>query len=167
MALLGACAGPGELTKIPVEMPNGQRATILAHDQQVPDWMLDRDQLALNYVVKNDVSNEQLKAVAAVEKSCRLYTGTVRPNNLVAVVLNGALYFATGFPFGGLAATTAFEGAHFVPYGKYVGTVSGGGGIANGIVQLGGQTYTFENCGQEVLNMFPEYKVHVLQKSPY
>ena len=164
--LVTSCAGPGELTKIPVQMPNGGRATIVAHNQKVPDWMLSRDKLALNFVVKGDVSETQLAAVAETERACRIYTGTVRPNNLVAVLSGGILYGAAGYAGVGLGSM-ALTGAVVSQYAQYGAYATGFAGLANGVVSLGGQTYTFENCGQTVLGLFPGYEVRVLQKSPY
>lgn len=162
---LGACA-PGEVTRIQVTMPRGEKATIVAHDQTVPDWMLSRDKLALNFIVKGDVSSEQLTAVSEAERACRIYTGTVRPNNLVAVLSQGALYATAGFVGVGLGSQ-AFAGVNSLAYGAYGAGASGMAGLANGTVSLGGQTYTFENCGREIFDIFPDYKVRILQKSPY
>lgn len=166
MLMFTACVGPGERVMIPLTMPDGERATIVAHDQSFPDWMLDQRKLAINYIVKGDVSRKQLAAVAATEKACRLYTGTVRPNNLVAVLSSGVLYAATGALGGGLGSM-AITGAIASEYAQYSASALGTAGLANGIITLGGQTYTFENCGREVLYLFPNYKVRVLQKSPY
>lgn len=164
--LAGGCVGPGKVVRIPVTMPDGERATIVAHDQQVPDWMLDMDKLAINYVVKGDVDKKQLAAVAETEKACRLYTGIVRPNNLVAVLSGGVLYAAAG-AFGVGIGSMAIPGTVAGQYAQYGAAALGTAGTANGIIVLGGQTYTFENCGREVLYLFPGYKVRVLQKSPY
>ena len=90
----------------------------------------------------------------------------MRPSNLVAVLANGALYAVAGYVGVGLGAT-AFTGAKFSEYGRYGGVAGAFAGSANGVVTLGGQTYTFENCGREVLGLFPGYEVKVLQKSPY
>mgnify|MGYP001581120488 FL=1 len=166
MLMFTACVGPGERVIIPLTMPDGERATIVAHDQSFPDWMLDQRKLAINYIVKGDVSRKQLAAVAATEKACRLYTGTVRPNNLVAVLSSGVLYAAAGALGGGLGSM-AITGAIASEYAQYSASALGTAGLANGIITLGGQTYTFENCGREVLYLFPSYKVRVLQKSPY
>ena len=166
-ASLIACASDPRATTIGVAMPHGERATIVAHNQDVPDWMIGTDSLRLNFVVKGDVSDDQLRAVAAVEGSCRIYTKTVRPNELVAVAINGILYGATGFLGTGGGAALAFKGASFMDYGKYGGTSSFGGGVANGLIQGGGKTYTFEDCGREIFSIFPQYEVHILQKSPY
>ena len=164
--LVTGCAGPGAVKKIPLIMPRGEKATIVAHNQQVPDWMISRDKLALNFIVKGDVSAEQLAAVAEAERACRIYTGTVRPNNLVAVLSSGILYGAAGFIGVGIGSQ-AFPGAKFGQYAPYGAYATGVAGLANGIVSLGGQTYTFENCGGEVFRLFPGYEVHILQKSPY
>lgn len=167
VALLVGCAGPGALTKIPLTMPNGEKATMVAHNQVWPDWMLDRDTLALNYIVRGDVSEKQLAAVARVEDACRIYTGVVRPNNLVAVLSQGTIYGLAGAAGVGLGAIWGFPGAIFDQYAKYGGTAGGLAGTANGVITLGGQTYTFENCGSQVLGLFPSYDVRVIQKSPY
>ncbi len=164
--LLGACASPGGIREIPLSMPDGGQATIVAHNQSVPDWMLARDKLALNFIVKGKVSDQQLAAVAAAEKACRLYTGTVRPNDLVSVLSNGVLYGVAGY-IGGDLGSRAFPGAVPSQYGRYTGDATSLGGMANGIVSLGGQTYTFESCGREVFGLFPEYRVRILMKSPY
>ena len=163
---LTACAGPGELTKFTGEI-DGQTYTLVAHNQQVPDWMLATDKLALNFVVKGDVTERQLAALASAEHSCRIYTKTVRPNELVAVLANGTLYGIAGF-LGTGTGSQAFTGANFTDYGLYGGAAGFAGGVANGIVQSGGKTYTFENCGREVMSLFPQYSnLRILQKSPY
>jgi hypothetical protein len=165
-AILSACASPGELVAISLTMPRGEQATMYAHNQQVPDWLLDTNRLALNYIVLGKATAEQVAAVAEAERACRIYTKTVRPNEWVAVGLNGALYLAAGFVGGG-AGSQVFSGANFIKYGLDTGAVYGAGGLANGVIQMGGKTYTFENCGREILNLFPGYGAHVMQKSPY
>lgn len=167
---LGACAGPGALTKISLTDENGQPATLIAHNQMVPDWMLDRDQLALNYLVKGDVGEKQLAAIAESERACKIFTKTVRPNNLVAVVSSGAIYTLAG-GIGLYFGSAAFTGATHLyqrqsaEYGAYA---SGTGGTANGLITLGGQTYTFENCGTQVITkLFPSAGVTIIQKAPY
>lgn len=163
---LGGCATQGDPVRISIAMPGGERATMVAHPQSVPDWMLARDGLKLNYLVKTDVSERQLKAVAEVERACRIYTGTVRPSNLALVLSHGILYAAAGFVGVGIGAN-AFDFVKPSQYAEYGAWASGLGGTANGIVTLGGQTYTFENCGREVMGLFPGYEVRVILKSPY
>jgi len=166
LIFLSGCAA-GMVKTIPMSMPDGSRATIVAHNQQAPDWMLARGKLALNYIVRGNVSSEQLAAVAEAERACRIYTKTVRPNDLVLVLSSGILYAAAGFVGAG-AGSQAFVGASFVEYGAYGAGASGIAGLANGIITLGGKTYTFENCGREALgSIFPQYQIKVLQKSPY
>lgn len=164
--LLSACASVGPATKISVTMPDGESATIVAHSQSVPDWLLKRDSLALNYVVKGEVSEKQLAAVAETERACRIYTDTVRPSNLVAVLSHGVLYAIAGYIGVGIGSQ-AITGTVRSEYAEYGAWASGAAGLANGVVTLGGQTYTFENCGREVLGLFPGYNVRVLHKSPY
>jgi len=159
--VVSACAGPGMRKDIAITMPGGEKATIIAHNQILPDWMLDKDRLALNYLIKGEITEKQLAAVAEAERACRIYTGTTRPNKLVAVLSSGILYGTAGFNGVGLGSQ-AFKGANSWAYGAYGGVAGFTGGIANGIVNLGSQTYTFENCGREILNIFPDYKVRVL-----
>ncbi len=166
MLTFTACIGPGPREEVRLKMPDGETATIFAHNQQVPDWMLDREKMAINFVLKGSVSKKQLAAVAETERACRLYTGVVRPNNLVAVLSSGVLYAAAGALGGGLGSM-AITGAVASEYAQYSASALGSAGLANGIITLGGQTYTFENCSREVLGLFPNYKVRVLQKSPY
>lgn len=164
VVLLGACAGPGTRVEIPLTMPKGEKATIYAHDQQVPDWMLDGSQLAVNFMVKGNATAEQLAAVAEAEKACRIYTKTVRPSKLVAVVSNGALYAAAGYIGAGLGARAYLPRVDTKAYARYGENASGFSGAASGIINTGGQTYTFENCGREVFILFPNYSVRVLAK---
>lgn len=164
---LGACASQGDAVRIGVSMPKGEKATIVAHNQSVPDWMLDGKKLRINYVVKGNLTSQQMAAVAEAERACRIYTGTVRPSNLVAVVSSGTLYALAGGLGLGLGSQ-AFAGAVASEYAKYGAAASGLSGAANGLVTLGGQTYTFENCGRTLLvELFADYGVKVLQKSPY
>lgn len=169
--LLVGCATQGERTLIRGTMTRGQKYTIVAHNQKVPDWWLNQNQLALNFVVRGDVNEEQLAAVAEAERSCRVYTGTVRPSNLVVVLSSGALYAAAGWAGVGLGARAFLNqngGINTAAYARYGADASAFAGTANGIITLGGQTYTFENCGREVLALFPEYKdIRVIMKSPY
>lgn len=167
MGLTG-CTGPGEAVRIPLTMPDGERATIVAHKQKWPDWMLSVSGLALNYIVMGDVTAKQLAAVAETERACRIYTGTVTPSNLVTVVSDGVIYGTVGFLGIGAGSQALGAGVKFLDYGQYGAAATGLGGAANGIITLGSKTYTFENCGVEVLNdLFRGYKVRVLQKSPY
>ena len=170
ITLLAACAGPGELTRISLTDENGRPATLVAHNQMVPDYMLDRDQLALNYLVRGEVSEKQLVAIAEAERGCKLFTKTVRPSNLVAVISSGVIYAAAG-GIGLYFGSAAFAGAthtyrnQSAEYGAYA---SGTGGIANGLITLGGQTYTFENCGVQVITkLFPSAGLTIMQRAPY
>ncbi|MFZ3043792.1 MAG: hypothetical protein WA058_01650 [Minisyncoccia bacterium] len=168
--LLTACAGPGPRKEIPLTMPGGEKATIVAHNQMAPDWMLDRNKMALNYVVKGNINEKQLAAIAETERACRIYTDTVRPSNLVAVLSGGALYALAGYIGVGLGSR-ALAGAVQSQYAKYGAWASGVAGAANGVITLGGQTYTFDNCAMNVVGVFPEIfpgsKVRILTKSPY
>ncbi len=160
--LIAGCATQGDAVRIGITMPDGERATIVAHNQSVPNWMLARESLALNFIVKGDVSAKQLAAVAETERACRIYTGTVRPNQLVAVLSSGVLYAIAGGIGVGLASQ-AYPRAVMSEYARYGATTGGFAGMANGVVNLGGQTYTFENCGAGVLSLFPGYDVRVIR----
>lgn len=165
--LLGACAGPGALTKIPLTDENGQPATLVAHNQMVPDYMLDRDQLAINYLVRGEVGEKQLAAIAEAERGCRIYTKTVRPHNLVAIASSTGIYALAGYIGLGIGSK-AFSYTKSSEYAKYGAWASGIGGAANGVISLGGQTYTFENCGERVITkLFPNAGITVIQKAPY
>ena len=167
MLLTTGCFGPGLVARTPLVMPDGEKATIIGHNQIVPDWMLADTDRALNYVVKGDVSEKQLAAVAAVEDACRMYVDDVHPSNLVAVGTSAVLYALSGF-LGVGAGSQALPGStSFLLYGGYGAAATGLAGVANGVITLGGKTYTFQNCGREVLDLFPQYKIRVLQKSPW
>lgn len=164
--LLVGCVSVGERVTIPIVAPDGERLTIYAHQQSVPDWMLARDSLKLNFMVKGEVSEKQLQLISTVEKSCKLFTDTVRPNEAVAIFANGALYAVAGFIGVGLGSQY-FQGAKFIEYAMYGGSATGFAGLANGVITLGGQTYTFENCSREALSRLPQYGIGALNKSPY
>lgn len=168
--LVSACATQGGPEFIRGTMPRNEKFTIVAHNQRVPDWWLDQGQLKLNFLVKGEVSKEQMVAVAEAERVCRIYAGVVRPSNLVAVLSSGILYGAAGWAGVGLGARAFLSQAGGIKtsaYARYGGDASAFAGVANGMISLGGQTYTFENCGRELLELFPGYEVKVLQKSPY
>ena len=167
MVLLAGCFGPGEMRTIPIEMPDGSKATILDHNQMVPDWMLSSDKLALNVLVPGEVTSSQSRAIDEAEKKCRIHAQTVRPSKWVSVGASTVLY---GIPeaAGAAAGVQAFSGAiDTAAYVSYVGGVAGGGGFANGVFTLGGQTYTFEDCGRELFDLFKQFNIRVLIKSPY
>lgn len=165
---LGGCFGPGRITARQVIMPGGERATIVAHNQLVPDYWLDKDQLALNFIVKNDVSQTQLAAIGSAENACRMYTNDVTPNDLVAVISGGIVYGSTGFVGLGLGSQAISDMLSFIRYGKYGAAAGGMGGVANAFISnRAGRTYTFQNCGRELMDLFPQYKVRILQKSPW
>jgi len=160
--VVGGC-GAGKMIQIPATYPDGERLTIVAHNQIVPDWMVAKSKLALNFIVKGDVSEKQLAAVATTEGACRIYTKTVRPHDLVAVASYGVLFFGAGFAGGGIGSQV-FPGVNSLSYGTYVGTVGGATGAASGTISLGGKMYTFENCGANALNAVSSYGVRVLTK---
>lgn len=149
-------------------MPDGSSATIVAHDQQVPDYLLDAGRAKLNFMVKGNLTESQLAAVLSVEKACRVYTDTVTPNDLVAVVSGGVIYAVAGFVGVGVGSQALAGSAKWLEYGPYGAAASGMGGAANAFISnRSGRTYTFQNCGREALGLFSQYDVRVLQKSPW
>lgn len=167
LAALATACGPGNLRPIEVTMPRGEQATIVAHDQIAPDWMLSGRKIALNFIVRGKVTNEQLEAVAEAERACRIYTKVVRPSKAVSIGISTGLYAATtaaGLALGVQAFSGAVATVEYLGYGAGAG---GGGGLANGFFTLGGQTYTFEECGRELMDMFGHYGVRVIMKAPY
>lgn len=167
VVLATGCASVGPPTDIPVLMPGGQKATIVAHNQRVPDFLLAKDKLALNYIRKGEMSENQLAAVSEAERACRIYTDTVRPSNFVSIMSSTGIYALAGWIGVGLGSQ-AFSGVHTAQYAQYGMWASGTAGAANGAMSLGGQTFTFENCGRDLLTMFPEYNnIRVIMKSPY
>jgi hypothetical protein len=166
-ALLSACATQGPLETIQETFPRGEVITLGVHNQSVPDYLLDQQKLQLNFLIKGKgVSAEQLAAIAKAEKLCRFYTGKVRPSNLVAVVSSGIIYAIAGGVGLGLGSQ-AFQGAVASQYARYGAEAGGFSGAANGVITLAGQTYTFENCGREVMEALPGYQIRVLNRSPY
>jgi len=165
--VLSGCATQGERVQTTITYPDGETITIVAHEQSVPDMWLKKSSLKLNYMVQGNVTTKQMEAVARTERGCHEgYSAIVRPSNLVNIVANGLLYGVAGFAGVGLGSQ-AFAGAKLTEYGLYGLGASGAGGVANGIVSSGGQTYTFESCGREALSIVPQYGVRVLNKSPY
>ncbi|KKW43560.1 MAG: hypothetical protein UY97_C0003G0065 [Parcubacteria group bacterium GW2011_GWB1_57_6] len=150
--LLGACAGPGKVIRVPFNI-NGQNGTMVVHDQQVPNWMLDGDALAMNFFVKGEVTQNQLAAIAEGERVCRIYADATHPSNLVAVVSDGALYGVLGYIGAGIGAH-AFPRAIPDEYAEYVGTVAAASGVGTGIRSIGSKKYSFENCSQNMMANF-------------
>jgi len=165
--MLAGCAGPGKLTRKSVTMPNGEKITVVTHNQKVPDWMLSKNKLSLNYIVKGEVTDSQLAAISAVEKAGREYTKKVRPSDWTTVLSSGIFYAAAGYAGVGLGSM-AFHGAVSNEYALYGAAATGFSGLVNGLIMRGGQTYTFEVFGMQTLDgMFPSYGIKVLIKSPY
>lgn len=162
--LVGCAAGPAR--KIPVVYPRGEKFTIVAHEQSVPTWLLAINKLELNYIVRDDVTEEQLAAVAVTQDACRIYTDAVRPNVLVAVISNGIIYGISGYA-GLYYGSQALKGTHSSEYGKYGGRAGFASGLANGIVSEGGKKYTFQSCSKEMLGKVQQYGITVITDSPY
>lgn len=166
--LLGGCSfGPGVAKAIAITDEDGNPGTLVAHNQIVPDYMVSTDKLALNYMVHGEVTQKQLDAVAETERACRIYTKTVRPNALVAVITSGAIYAIAGYAGVGIGSK-AFGSVTSRQYARYGGWAGLTGGLANGAISLAGKTYTFENCGERAIaTFFPSSEVTITQKSPY
>jgi hypothetical protein len=166
--LLSACATPGPAEKYTVTMPQGKKkATIVAHARPMPSWAYATDKLKLDFIVKGDVTNDQLAAIAAAEDGCRWYAGKVHPSTLVSVMTNGVIYAAAGYIGVGLGAKQAFDRVSMSDYGTYGGFATGASGAVNGIVTLGGKNYSFQNCGRELMAAFPEFGARVLINGTY
>lgn len=165
--LTTACASQGERRLIPLTMPDGEQATIVAHNQVFPNWMIDSDTYALNYIIagKQPVA-KQFAAIEEAERACREYTKVVHPLDSVTVLTDAVIFGAAGAAGGGIGSL-AFPFAKAAQYAMFSGASGGLFGGAYGALTLGGKVYTFENCGREVFSRFPMYKVQVLLKSPY
>lgn len=165
---LGACVsmGPAEVRSVTMPGRNGGTMSIVAHSHRgMPDWMLSTKGLKLDYMVRGNVSQDQLAAVAEAERTCRIYTDTVRPNMAVAAFFDGLLYYGVGY--GGLYyGSKAFHGTVARQYGNYGGRATGFIGAGNSIISSGTKTYTFQNCGEGIFNLFPGYDVKVRTNGP-
>ena len=168
VAMFGiGCAGPGTLEKFSATYPEGEVLTVAVHDQKVPSWMLAKDKLAINYMVKGEITPKQLAAVETTEKLCRLYTGKAQPSDLVLVLSQGVLYGLAGYTGVGLGAHAFGSAVHPNEYAQYGASATGLSGVANGTISLGGKVYTFENCSREALDIMSQYGVRVLTKNPH
>ena len=166
LVVTSACT-VGPAIRIPVELPGGKKATIVVHPKTVPNWLLRNDGSQLNYVVRGDLTQEDLNTVAAVENACRIYTDEVTPNLLVAVVSSGTLYALAGFLGVGAGSQALAGSASFLQYGAYGAAAGGLGGAANAVITTrGGRVYTYQNCGREVLDLFKN-NIQVLHESPW
>lgn len=161
VVLLGACAGPGERKEIQVLVPQleagkpADEVILVVHDRQVPKYWLDRDRVALNYLVKGKVSEGQKNAVDAVEKGCREYAKLANSHPAVTIGSHALLFGSLG-AIGGAWASNAFPRTHAGEYAEYVGKLGTTSGAGSGIVYGGGErVYSFENCGEEVLRKAP------------
>lgn len=168
LALLSsACASQGERRLISLKMPGGEEATIVAHNQVFPNWMIDSDTYGLNYMIAGKTPTEkQFAAVEEAERACREYAQVVHPHDSMTVLVDAVVFGAAGAAGGGIGAL-AFPGAVIGQYAMYAAASGGFFGAGYGMLTLGGKIYTFENCGREVMSRFPNYKVQVLLKSPY
>lgn len=165
LAVTTACSH-GERRFIEVKMPDGERATIVAHNRQVPIW-LDPTNQELNFLVKGGTpTRTQLDAVLAATKACRQFTETVHPDRWVDLFAAMGIFGAAGAAGGGIGSL-AFPAADAWLYAAYGGASGGLFGGAWKAITLSGNTYTFENCGREVMSLFPNYGVRVLMQSPY
>lgn len=150
--VLGACAGPGKMIKESFII-DGQRGTMLTYDQQGPKWTLDVNRMKMSVIVKGDLTERQLAAIAEGERVCRIYADATHPSNLVAVVSDGVLYGALGYIGAGIGAH-AFPRAIPDEYARYVGTVAAASGVGTGIRSIGSKKYSFENCSQMIMANF-------------
>lgn len=167
LAVLGGCATQGPPEMMSETFPRGEVITLVAHNQSVPSYLLDREKLKLNYFIRgSEVNEEQLLAIAKTEKMCRFHTRKAQPSNLVAVLSSGILYAIAGFAGVG-SGSQVFDGAKFLEYGPYGAAATGMAGVASGTIALAGNVYTFENCGKDILADLSSYGVRVLNRNPY
>ncbi len=166
MALfVSGCASQGERKLIPLTMPDGERATIVTHQNYVPKWA--RLGSAISYVVSGESpTSKQLEAVSRVEEACAELTRITHPHNLVTLTWDATIFAASGF-LGGYLGSLAFPGAIASQYGTYGAAAGGAFGIPYGAITLSGKDYTFQNCGREMLHRFPAYKVQPIIESVY
>ena len=169
-AILAGCTSVPERKIVTATMPRGEKLTIVAHDRKVPDWMYSDDALRVDFLVRGDVTEEQLKAVAAAENACRIYVDTAHPSRLVAVATNGLLYLGSGALGVGLGAKEflnprATVGSDYYGYGATAGAFNG---LASGLVSSGGRSYSFQNCTANMMSaVFQTYQVRALMKSQF
>lgn len=171
MLVLGGCATSGQRVEIPITMPNGSSATIYTQNETMPTWTRSLDSFQLSFVVKNKATGEQLAAVAALDKGCKIQTKAAHPHMMVSIIANGLLYGtagAVGLYFGSGALPGVARGMQNA-YGEYGGVASGSSGVASGVVSSSGRKYTYENCAANTLALFQEYArdIRILNSSPY
>lgn len=162
-----ACASQGKRVEMPFTMPDGEKATIVAHNQLVPNWMIDSDTYGLNYIMSGgkEQTEKQYAAVNETERVCREFTTVVHPHDAVTVLVATLMFGGAGAAGGGIGAL-AFPGAIIGHYAMYSAASGGLFGGAWGALTLGSKIYTFENCGREVMSRYPRYGIQVLLKSP-
>lgn len=164
--VLSGCVGPGAEVRVTRTLPDGDKLTMVDHGQSVPTYLTSPKKAKFDYMVDGDLTERQTAAVAIIEDLCHGHTTRVTPNPFVSVGLSTLLYTGTGWIGGGLAAK-AFPGADSSQYGRYNGTATGFGGLANGIISLGGWRYTFDTCGTSAFSLKEQYGIRVMQRSPW
>lgn len=187
--MLAACAGAGDRVDIGVDVPAPIAPTaggatrvadattpktihlvIHTHNQKWPTWMIATDKLVLDYITGDDSAVNSAEAIEAVQRSCRIYTSTSRPNEIVAVVLNGAVYAAAEF-VPAMGGASLFKGAKVLRYGGNASSEEFGGGIGSGIIQMGGKVYPFANCGKGVFERLAaqgnDFNLTIIEPSTY
>ena len=171
-AILAICAllftgnaNAGGLTEKSVTMPDGRSATIIAHEQILPNWMIPISSLHMNCLVVGDVTKEKLAMISKVEDMSRNYTKSVTPNAFVSVSTNTLLYTAVGYIGVGLGSM-AFPTVIPRQYAWYGAAATGFVGLANSLISLGYKNYTFEIFGQQFFAQNQGFGITVLIKSP-
>lgn len=156
-ALLTAACSQGERMYHTFTMPDGEKATIVDHQNHFPQWMVIG--YPQSYIIEGDEpTKKQLAALDVVEGVCEDHVRTVHPHNSVTLVVDAALFGAAGAA-GGAIGSLAFPFAKASQYAMY-GAASGGlFGMAYGGFTISGKNYTFQSCSREVFARFPKYKV--------
>lgn len=162
--LATGCVSQGERVLTRVTMPDGEKATIVSYNNNVPKMFL-RD-YAMSYIVGGESpTDKQLAAVTEVERACTEHTRIVHPH--IAVTIGTyAVLFGAGGAAGGALGALAFPGAIVGQYAEYAAAAGGTFGAVYGGTINSGKNYTFQSCGRELLSRFPKYGVRATIDSP-
>lgn len=162
--LTTGCVSQGKRVLTRVTMPDGEHATIVSYNNNVPKMFL-RDYAMSYFVVGKKPTDKQLAAVTEVERACTEHTRIVHPHIAVTIGTYAILFGGAGAAGGALGAL-AFPGAIVSQYAEYAGAAGGTfGGVYGGTIN-GGKNYTFQSCGRELLSRFPKYGVQATIDSP-
>ncbi|MSU74553.1 hypothetical protein EXS57_02105 [Candidatus Kaiserbacteria bacterium] len=165
MVLLGACASPGKLESIPFTGEGGQKWNYLISDQWGPDFIQDEKKRTVNVLVKGEVTQAQLDAIATTQGVCRI-AESKRPGKWVAAISNGVLYLATGTLGAGFAIRALMPGVRVAQNVQYVSQVGAVSGATGGFINTAtGESYLFYLCNHNLIAAaFPTAKITVMPR---